>query len=700
MSIHKHGRLSLPIILATLAVIVVECIGFNIAFWRTFDVPTLYTSPAIIGSGLHKDGNDGHYTITNPQKATITVPIHTHNNDPAYIQSLRVIPGVPVGENSAQQERHAQTVQFSLKPANSAKQVDLEQTLRYTQSPATQYLVTQYKARDINAQAIQLHFQADAGTTVSFHTIVANAKVPFSINPARLIIEILIAAFFVLLRPSSRLYCARINRKSIPQNVALALFIVGWSILLALIAQVNRSYPTGYDDYTKHFCDPNQYQQLADAILHGRTTLDLPVDPALTTMQNPYDFEARKALVTYPQEHTFYWDHAYYNGKYYCYFGIVPAIFTFIPFKLITGQDLPNYAAAIVFTTLATIFGTLLIRTIAHKYFPRTSLGMMWLAIIGANISNCLFIYCRRVQFYDIPMTAALAFVTAGLYWWISSQRNDGSICVWRIALGSACMALEFGTRPQYLIACFLAFPIFWQAIRHNRTLFSHSSIAATIGALAPFVLIVAPLMWYNFIRFGSPINFGQNYNLTGYDLNSWHIPVLLIPLAYYMQFFQPEYVTGAFPFLTVTDTSTFIGPHEPSLGGLFAVAPFLLFSLFLWLCKQPLQQARCWGIVWSSFLFACIASFVDIWKSGITMRYYGDYAYLLIICAVFVIFACESAVVDNQLARRALTTLVVISVVITICVMCFGLFANGLYEDWGSANPTLYETVHSWFPA
>ena len=45
------------------------------------------------------------------------------------------------------------------------------------------------------------------------------------------------------------------------------------------------------------------------------------VDPRLSEMENPYDPQARKELGIY-----YHWDHAFYNGKYYMYFGIVPVV--------------------------------------------------------------------------------------------------------------------------------------------------------------------------------------------------------------------------------------------------------------------------------------------------------------------------------------------------------------------------------------
>ena len=61
----------------------------------------------------------------------------------------------------------------------------------------------------------------------------------------------------------------------------------------------------------------DQYERMAQSILNGHLYLEYEdVDPRLSEMENPYDPQARKELGIY-----YHWDHAFYNGKYYMYFG-------------------------------------------------------------------------------------------------------------------------------------------------------------------------------------------------------------------------------------------------------------------------------------------------------------------------------------------------------------------------------------------
>lgn len=79
-----------------------------------------------------------------------------------------------------------------------------------------------------------------------------------------------------------------------------------------------------------------QYARLANALLHGHTYLNLPVSPGLKALKNPYSLSARLAIGK--QGQFSFWDHAFYHGKYYCYYGIIPALIFFVPYQFLTGH--------------------------------------------------------------------------------------------------------------------------------------------------------------------------------------------------------------------------------------------------------------------------------------------------------------------------------------------------------------------------
>lgn len=111
--------------------------------------------------------------------------------------------------------------------------------------------------------------------------------------------------------------------------VMFALSIIG--VLSVYIIGTIANQPSYF--FSEH---SNQYAYLADALIHGHTSLDLEVPPALAAMENPYDYEARSKLMSETGDYAMF-DYAFYNGKYYCYFGVAPALLLYAPYQLFTG---------------------------------------------------------------------------------------------------------------------------------------------------------------------------------------------------------------------------------------------------------------------------------------------------------------------------------------------------------------------------
>ena len=706
-------------VIAFVLVALCEIGFFNLGHWRTTGLQHATVGKAVIGKGLkHLEGNE--YKITDTDTATITVPIE---GNAVRVESVRV----QVDPNSTRKTFSNAVIALKTTGGSTASGTewvystdsdgvwfDSNNTLSYSKNPASQYILIGKKLHEYKSTAVQVKFTDAKDAVVLFNGIDVNPTIPFKIVPLRLAAEIALAAFFVVFRPKGRVYRMHVNLRSVPQRLVTAGFIVVWSLALIALAAVSRvPEPGGLHTAFMHYMDPDQYQELADALIHGHTWLDLPVDPALTTMDNPYDYFARYKIAS-QGNHQFYWDHAYYNGHYYCYFGVVPAILAFVPYQLITGTALATWKAIALFSVVATVFGTLLVRRLARDYFPQVSLGIVWLATIAFNLGNCLILYCFAIRFYAVPMAAAIAFVFAGLWFWQISKRKDGTVNGWYVAIGSAIMALNLGTPPQFVATWLLAFPMFWPQITKHRTLFSRKGLGATIAALAPFFVVCIPVLYYNYVRFGSWTDFGAYYNLTGYDLTSHRGSPYQLLLGLFDQWFQPTSTMPRFPFITTVDTALAM-PNEPSLGGYFAVFPVALFALLFFLTRQQLRKHGVWAMTIIMVVAAIVITAFDTYTSGTSTRYYGDFGYLVMLCAVFVILAFSSVAqkvdvnddgtlkditfaVQRSLSFRTLQTVLLTLLIIMGLINLFGLFATGVYSNWATLRPNLYVTVRSWF--
>ncbi|AFI63670.1 glycosyltransferase [Bifidobacterium animalis subsp. animalis MCC 1489] len=571
------------------------------------------------------------------------------------------------------------------------------------------------KLQTYESTDVRITFMGAKGDVVNFDRVEVNPVIPFRISLLRLAIELVVAAFFVLFRPTSRIYRMGVDLRSGGQRLATAGFIVGLSALSILVSRVGAATPAGLNDAFLHIIDPNQYQHLADALIHGRTWLDLPVDPSLPAMDNPYNYFERRYLAA-NQGAQYYWDYAYSQGHYYCYFGVVPALLTFVPYQLITGVWMPTWYSVALSSVLIIVFGTLLVRRIAHDYFPQASLGIVWLVTIGFDFGTCVFTYCFNSTFYNVPMACAIALVLMGLWFWQISKRDDGTINGWFMAAGSICMGLLLGTRPQFIVAWALAFPLFWPQITKYRTLFSRSELWQTVAALAPFVVVGVPVLYYNYVRFGSWTDFGAYYNLTGYDLTSRKASRYTFLPALFTQLFQPPSTTSEFPFLTTTDT-VLPGPNEPSMGGYFAIFPIALMALLFILVRQQLSRHGLKTMSVMLMVLALVVVSFDTYKSGTSMRYYGDFAYLVMLCMVIVTlsFAVAAQFVptasldgathagipleaERSLGFRTLQTVLLVLVALTVAMTVVGLLVPGRYDNWETLHPRIYTTIRSWF--
>lgn len=390
---------------------------------------------------------------------------------------------------------------------------------------------------------------------------------------------------------------------------------------------------SSYSDHFKHYIDADQYAYLADALLHGRLWLDLPVPDALAQLPDPYDYQARRAAAA-DGANPIFWDHAFFEGRYYCYFGVVPALLLYVPFQLVTGQWLNTSAAVCILGLGFVVCACLLIFRLARLFFRgQPPFGAVALAtcmfVGGSNIAYLEFVS----RFYSVPIIASLLVTCLGLWFWLGAK--DPAVRLWRgrcgaaeglsgwrLAAGSLLMALNIGCRPQFILACLLAFPIFWDEIVRQRTLLSSSPWRLTLAALAPFAVVFALQGWYNAARFGSPLTFGSQYNLTGFDMTSYEQKPITTLVVLFWYLLQPLHLEGYFPFVFRT---SFLWPLDGAAANpllalwMLPVLALVAYAVALWVHAMRRERRRPWlerratlaGCGLSLVLAAIIASYL-----------------------------------------------------------------------------------------
>ena len=289
------------------------------------------------------------------------------------------------------------------------------------------------------------------------------------------------------------------------------------------------------------------YNLLVSGFRKGSLALDLEVPPALQQMENPWDATKRPPDLA-PH------DVSYYHGHYYLYFGVVPAVLLFWPFKALTGCDLPFVWSAIVFGVGAYLGSAWLWLRLVRDQFPRAGLltklaGVAALGTVGGQLA-----LERRVGMWEVPIEAGLCFMVglmAAAYLALRSPRP----WPWLAAAGLA-LGLAVGSRPNLIVAA-PALAVLAAAVGARKRAdgarvgrFRRTG-AAAIAAGLPLAAVLAGLFAYNYARFGSLFEFGTIYQLSGgYDYRDRHFSISFLPYNVAVYFLYPPQWGRYFPFV------------------------------------------------------------------------------------------------------------------------------------------------------
>ena len=454
--------------------------------------------------------------------------------------------------------------------------------------------------------------------------------------------------------------------------------------------------------FTQHISDwqndsAAQYGALAHSLLNGR--LDLQRDPpaAMAEMQNPYDTAARQSAA--PDA---LWDVAYYQGRYYVYFGIAPCLLFQLPFELLTGvPDLPPSLAMIVMAWLLilAVFG--LVRQAAQRWFPSASAAVCLLAAAGIAGGSQVYYLLLRPSVYEYAILCGAAFVLLALWQWLCAANtpvNRRKALAFHLAFGSLCMALVAGCRPQMVLFAALALPILWPRYITEKRLCTRRGAGEAAAFILPVVLVAVGLMWYNAARFGSPFDFGANYNLTSNDMTRRGFAVGRIAPAAVTFLAGIPGVQTVFPYLTATRMQTnYMGLTITELyyGGAFTCLPLLWGLAALPLARRRLGSRRDLRTVIRLVLVCTVTlAVVDCQMAGMLYRYQSDWLGPLLLAAALAWLFAESVLQARPIPAltKALRTALPLAVLAGVCYNFCVYFAAE--PQLMGQNPALYENV------
>jgi hypothetical protein len=527
-----------------------------------------------------------------------------------------------------------------------------------------------------------------SNAAVNVIQVVLNKQIPFYFSGLRLIaVSLLAFAVIVLFNRKLRakaayyLFECTFDPASRKQNLVYALLVV-----LLILFSWTCVYTTRYSKSFQETPWQQQYNKyLVDAIIEGRVWLDVGTPERLLNAERPYSNEYRKAN-GYVENVDYMYDWAWYKGKNYCYFGVVPAVILYVPYKMITGNYLSNHAGIFLFAAVSIILLAALWWYCVRRWMPDARFAFFLLSFLALYFASGFYTVLTFVRFYAIVQVAGFMFAVAGILLLLKSVEKEKTN---RLTLFFACLclALVVGCRPNMIFVSLLVPVILWK----------RRSWKLLLPVLIPYVLVAIPLCMYNYARFDSIFEFGVKYNM-----NQINIPALnsLNPIAHVLKtsisfmsyLLAPNVYSLKFPYVTcvqqhIEDGYT-LGFLDFAMGcpGMINF-PVVLCLFYLFKKHGRENMAAVFNIVCTFLIIAASIITVNAQMLGYVTRYMLDFATFIILPSLFCAYfwsACPKSELSEKLRLKVIYVLLAASVFVGLA-----LFATGAMN--GVKDPTWY---------
>ena len=326
------------------------------------------------------------------------------------------------------------------------------------------------------------------------------------------------------------------------------------------------------------------YDQLTQSFLHRQLFLETKPDPALLTLPDPYEMNLR-GHIPYP------WDSSLYGGHFYIYWGPAPAL-VMMPIKAIYHEKIWDYDIAFIAIAGLFLICMLLLIDLQKKFFPKLPIWLLGSGILLVGFAAPIPLMLNQPAIYEASIASGQLFLVGGIYC-IYKAFSKITLSTWKLIITAAFWTLAVGSRITLVFPIFILWILscYWLINYSRQSPNSLKLLSQLVAFGLPLAIGLSALGWYNWARFGSVLEFGLRYQLTGRNLNKLSGLTFLpsyIPTNIYNYFFNPFRFLPRFPFLGIrggTDTM-FINRGAPTIYrsepvmGLVYDFPFAIFAL------------------------------------------------------------------------------------------------------------------------
>lgn len=381
------------------------------------------------------------------------------------------------------------------------------------------------------------------------------------------------------------------------------------------------------------------YNLLLHGFLKGHLYMDVAVADELKACPDPWNPAVRGPNCPILQDAT------YYNGHYYLYYGVGPLVSLLLPFRLLTGFDLPLSVATFCFACGGLLASLVLWQSIKERYFAEVSSLVSWAGVLILGVTNLVPVLLRRTMVYELPIASGYFFgmlTLLAIYFCLHSARRP---YMW-LVVASFSLGFAVASRLTYLFTMpILLFPAVWDWRKSAARRLTTSSVCLVVAAVLPIMSVGVGMAIYNFQRYGSFTEFGTSYQVAEmfYLAKMQNFGIGHVPFNFVNYLFAPLDMSRYYPFFMLPGTwnwpvhppADYFGPElVPGLLLCFPISLLAFFSLFAARGRQKenYERLQVWLYCLWGMLVGCFGCLL-VFHAGI-IRYMLDFTPTFLVCA------------------------------------------------------------------
>lgn len=706
----KYNKYVIAAVVSVLIALSLEVFTFNFISYERNDGQRLQVNfdTATKKGSFEEDGEES-------RKSSNKLKLNVTKEDETLTYSAEITINSQLKDLDISVDTEQRTTDFEVYYTDEAfqseyKRVDIEDLTLIKGLPSSGHMKPHFAGK---TGKIKLVFTSSADSPISKIKVKLNDSVDFHFNIGRFALVFMIGILAFIF------YFTK-NTIMIKKWVFITIMVLQMAFMVFLSMATNAVFDdNGKYQGENYEEEMDPYQELTLALTQGKIDLNGVNTSSiqkeqqgieeLQQLDNPYEWGQRDDI-------DYKWDRVFYNGKYYCYFGIVPVLLVYLPVYLITGSMVNTKILVLLLVMLSAVLMAKLVLTIAKKWKRPLNMWVV-LGTIVSFVNASMVMYCiNGSKFYEIATMSALVCALAGVDLILNAFVDNGIKKKFLVA-GATCMALAVGCRPNYVLVSFLIVPIVLNGLSKNgnsekivknrlfnyiRRIFCKNNAKAIIMFLAPYVIIGVGLMYYNYIRFGSVTEFGAKYQLTVYDTRYYHLSDWgKIPAALARGIFMLPTISSVFPYINPVSESTNYAGFLYGFVYLGILASPVMWLLFMvpWAIKRNVKQMGHKGFVIVSVIVGFVMCYATTTMGGTSLRYSVDFAWIFFIPVIYVIFTIYTKARERKLEKYAVAGLgmLMITTILVNALVCISPSWSTISENVPEIFYRLEEMVVFW---